>query len=297
MRRRRTVGLAALVAIVALALPPAMPGASAAVPNYVALGDSYTAGPLIPNFVKPYGCLKSDHNYPHLLAANLGIELRDVSCSGAETGDMFAEQGVSPGPNPAQLDALDADTTLVTLGIGGNDIGFSSIAKDCVAIDPTKTPCQDHYVQNGVDELARRIDETAPKIAQVLQAIHTRAPAAQVFVVGYLPILPESGLGCWPTLPISFKDVAYLRDTEKRLNAMIEQAANANDATYVDVYTPSIGHDACQPPALRWVEQVAPTQPAAPLHPNLEGEMAYKHYLVDALHAKGNILAGLVPGL
>src|SRR4029453_7302003 len=129
-----------LVLLLAIPVTARADTPAAPAPNYVALGDSYTAGPLIPPFEQPYGCLKSGNNYPHFVAANIGLPLRDVSCSGAETEDMFAPQGVSPGPNPPQLDALDAGTQIVTLGIGGNDIGFSSVAEDCMSLQPTGTP-------------------------------------------------------------------------------------------------------------------------------------------------------------
>src|ERR1051326_4231915 len=73
--------------------PPVHPGL------YVALGDSYTAGPFIPvQQDDPVGCLRSDHNYPHLVAAILGFRLRDVSCSGATTQDMTSPQDVTPVP-------------------------------------------------------------------------------------------------------------------------------------------------------------------------------------------------------
>src|SRR5690242_3722986 len=95
--------------------------------NYVALGDSYAAGPLIPaQNGSPAGCLRSDHNYPHLVAAaDRAASFTDVSCQGATTGNMTQPQGVGLGTNPPQLNALSAGTTLVTLQIGGNDIGFS----------------------------------------------------------------------------------------------------------------------------------------------------------------------------
>src|SRR5206468_7498459 len=94
--------------------------------------------------------------------------------------------------------SLSTNTQLVTLGIGGNDIGFSEIVENCSSPAPTGHPCQDHYVVNGHDELSDRIDMTAPKVLAVLQGIHQRAPRAQIFVVAYLAILPESGPGCWP---------------------------------------------------------------------------------------------------
>jgi hypothetical protein len=85
-----------LIGTVAGFLPPALARAEAQSPppSYVALGDSYTAGPLIPlQELSPLGCLRSDHNYPHLVAATLGVsEFRDPSCSGAETEDMSMAQ-------------------------------------------------------------------------------------------------------------------------------------------------------------------------------------------------------------
>jgi len=257
--------------------------------SYVALGDSYTAGPIIPvQQPDPLGCLRSDHNYPHLVAAALRVsEFRDASCSGAETDDMTNSQGVSPGPNPPQFDRLDANTQLVTLGIGGNDIGFSEIVENCSSPVPTGHPCQDHYVVNGHDELAERIEQTAPKIAAVLDGIHQRSPEARIFVVAYLAILPESGPGCWPQLPITPDDVPYLRGVEKKLNAMLAQQAEANDAKFVDAYTASIGHDACQLPVARWVEPAVPTTPAAPVHPNLFGMQGYADAVVARINARG----------
>jgi GDSL-like Lipase/Acylhydrolase family len=239
----------------------------------VAVGDSYTAGPLIPNqSLSPLGCLRSDQDYPAEIQRALGFaSFADVSCSGADTGDMTAPQGVTPGPNPPQFDALTPDTTVVTVGIGGNDIGFSSIIESCVTLNPFATPCRDRYVVNGVDELAGRIQATAPKVAGVIQGVHQRAPGATVFVVGYPAILPDTGFGCWPSLPIGWNDVAYLRATEKGLNAMLAAQAAANGAVYVDTYGPSIGRDACRSSGIRWVEPLVPANPAAPVHPNARG--------------------------
>jgi hypothetical protein len=278
-----------IVTTLAFLAAPGTAGARKQPQSYVSLGDSYTAGPLIPlQETDPLGCLRSDHNYPHLVAAALGVStFRDPSCSGAETGDMTSPQGVSPGPNPPQFDSLDANTQLVTLGIGGNDIGFTEIIENCSSPTPTGHPCQDHYVVNGHDELAQRIADTAPKVAAVLQGIHRRSPKASVFVVAYLAILPETGPGCWPQLPIAPDDVPYLRGVENELNGMLAQQAAANRAGFVDSYTASIGHDACQLPGTRWVEPVVPTTPAAPVHPNLFGMQGYAAAVLAQVNARG----------
>jgi hypothetical protein len=265
-RLRRT----AVLAIAMLALLAAFAGAARAA-NYVALGDSYAAGPIIPNQIAPLGCLKSDHNYAHLAAPTIGLTLRDPTCSGATTDDMTNPQETELGTNPPQFNSLDAETTRVSLTIGGNDIGFSEIALDCVTINPFSTPCKDKYTAGGKDQVAERIAATAPKVAAVLQGIHTRSPSAKVFVVNYAAIFPETGFGCWPQMPIGFGDVPYLRSKEKELNAMLATQAASNGATVVDWYKASIGHDACKGSSTRWVEPVVPTNPAAPIHPNLAG--------------------------
>ena len=134
----------------------------------------------------------------------------------------------------------------MTLQIGGNDIGFTSILENCATANPFAHPCRDKYVVNGHDTLADKIAATAPKVAAVLQGIHTRSPTARVFVVNYAAILPETGSGCWPQVPIGFSDVPYLRSVEKNLNAMLAEEAAANGARIVDDYTAGLGRDACK---------------------------------------------------
>jgi len=185
-------------AVAALAILAGV-AAGARAAGYVSLGDSYAAGPFILNPALPFGCIKSDHNYPHLAAPGIGMTLRDPSCSGAATDDMFQPQDVDPdGPNPPQLDSLDASTEVVSLTIGGNDIGFSEIAESCVAPNPSSSPCQERYVSGGRDEIAERIEATGPKVAAVLQEIHARSPQAKVYLLNYPAIFPETGAGCWP---------------------------------------------------------------------------------------------------
>lgn len=260
-----------MLALAALVLYAAAATAARAA-NYVALGDSYAAGPLIPNPVLPLGCLKSDHNYPHLAAPGIGLSLRDASCSGATTVDMTNPQNVEPdGPNPPQFNSLDANTTVVSLTIGGNDIGFSEVAESCITLNPFSHPCLDKYDAGGVDQLKARIEATAPKVAAVLQGIHARSPAAKIYVVNYPAIFPETGFGCWPQMPIGFQDVPYLRSTEQRLDAMLATQAAANGATLVNWYNASIGHDACKGSSTRWVEPLVPGELAAPIHPNKAG--------------------------
>jgi lysophospholipase L1-like esterase len=274
----------ALGVLLALSLCAWALAAQARAANYTALGDSYAAGPLIPNqSLNPLGCLRSDHNYAHLAAPSIGLTLRDPSCSGAKTNHMTESQSVEFGTNPPQFNSLDASTTVVSLTIGGNDIGFSEVAQSCITLNPFSTPCKDKYDPGGKDQLAERIAATAPKVAAVLQGIHSRSPAAKIYVVNYPAIFPETGFGCWPQMPIGFGDVPYLRSTEQNLNKMLATQAAANGATVVDWYKASIGHDACKSSSTRWVEPLVPSELAAPIHPNLAGMQGGANALVTAV--------------
>jgi len=201
---------------------------------------------------------------------------------------MTSPQNVDPdGPNPPQFDSLAVSTKVVSINIGGNDIGFSSIAEDCFSQDNTGTPCQDKYVTANGDEISQRIQRTAPKIDAVIDGIHSRSPKARILFLNYAAILPDSGPGCWPIVPISDGDVPYVRAKEKELNQMLADRVAAGqprgiDVHLVDWYTASIGHDACQPPLIKWVEGAVVTNAAAPLHPNLLGMLGAADLVVAA---------------
>jgi len=283
--------------MVALVVAGLLGGCTPPPDSYVALGDSYTAGPgITPQDPTIPGCLRSDANYPNLVAPTLHQPaFRDVSCSGAQTKDMTQVQDVDPNPdNPPQLDALDVNTKIVTLGIGGNDIGFAEIAGTCVRLavqDPNGSPCRTYYNSGGSDQIAARIAALAPKLRAVLDGIDRRSPKAKVFTVGYPAILPENTLTfnlCRPSLPIATGDVAYLReDVEKRLNATIRFVAVGHGEVFVDTYTRSIGHDACQAPTVRWVEPLFPAGDAAPVHPNRAGMAGTAETVKATMKANG----------
>jgi lysophospholipase L1-like esterase len=217
--------------------------------------------------------MRSSDSYPFLTARALGLALRDVSCAGATTEDLTASQG--PGI-PAQLSALRSSTSLVSIGIGGNDLGFSTIAADCVAATPwgiTKVgwSCRSHYTADGVNQLTVAVHRVGSKVATSLKEIRARAPHARVFVIGYPDIFPSSGSGCWPRLPFSTHDLDYLRSIEMDLDASLAgDAARAGDG-YVDMATPSASHDACADSNSRWVEPLVLTSGGYPLHPSSLG--------------------------
>jgi lysophospholipase L1-like esterase len=282
----------------ALTLATAAPGqtagtaqATASSGPFVALGDSYAAGNLIPTSPTgtPAGCLRSTHNYSGDIRATVGASsYLDAACSGATTANMTQPQSTAIGTNPPQFDALAADDSLVTVTIGGNDVGFSSILKECATLSVTSpfgNPCQRHYTAGGTDQLAAAVAATGPKVAAVLRGIHSRAPQARILLAGYPDILPNTGTGCWPAVPLAHGDVPYLRATEVAFNRTLAQEAAANGATFVDTYTATIGHDVCQRPGVKWVEGLVPTSLAYPFHPNAQGQQAMANQVLATLGA------------
>ncbi|WP_336208971.1 SGNH/GDSL hydrolase family protein [Nonomuraea sp. LPB2021202275-12-8] len=269
MVRRTMVALAAALLLLGIA-PPAHAAAEA----YVALGDSAASGPLVPDQVIPdLGCWRSNRNYAHLTARAIGAaSFRDVTCSGAKTRDMYTAQGTDLGSVPPQLDALRPDTTLVTVQIGANDVGLTGFIEDCLNLlpPPVGDACYDDYTDpNGQDTWRLKTDALRPTLTTLIGDIRARSPQARIFVVGYATYARPNG--CYPRVPIIKRDANYIRATLQYFNQMLAEQAAAAGVGFVDLQTPSVGHDPCASPGVRWIEPYVPAAPAAPFHPNALG--------------------------
>ncbi len=271
--RRFGAVLAACAAALAGALAAPASARADAPAAYVALGDSYTSAPLVlPLSSAPLDCFQSQRNYPHLAAAALGLSLDDVSCAGADTGDLSTAQF---GDQPAQFDALTPSTQVVTVGIGGNDNStFLTALGGCAGIDLVAGQNSGSLCRLAFgDTFADNIAADRANVEGALQRVHQLSPSARVFVVGYPDILPQSG-SCFSSIPVTTGDVAYLNGVELDLNAMLRGAAQGGGATFVDTYAGSVGHDACRAEGTRWVEPLLPATDAFSVHPNADGQAA-----------------------
>lgn len=253
--------------------------------DYVALGDSAASGPLIPRSTGTPGCLQSDSNYPHVLASLIGAaSFEDVSCSGARSTNITAvRQETNSGPIPLQIDALSADTDLVTVTIGGNDVDLVSRARGCVNFspEPDGNSCADASTAGGVDVLGDAISTAAPQWGQLFETIVERAPNADVVVVGYGTYVRPGG--CYGTQPVWARDADYLQASVDAMNDALAAEATEHGARFVDVREASVGHDACATPDERYLEGVIPANPAAPLHPTAAGMAAFAQVVADSL--------------
>ncbi|MEJ2870633.1 SGNH/GDSL hydrolase family protein [Actinomycetospora sp. OC33-EN08] len=268
MGRRRVV--IAAVAAVVLVLVGTAAWANQQQLRHVNLGDSYSSGAGIQPVAAGTApaCSQSQLNWAHDLADDRGTRLTDVSCSGAQTRHVRTSQGAGVAP---QLDAVQPDTQLVTLTIGGNDndvfvTAFGQCSQLGLQSQGRGNPGEQRFGSRFVDQVE---GSTYPNVVQALRDVRAKAPEARVAISGYLQIL--SPQGCFPVMPIAAGDVPYLNDLQATLNDAVRRAAAETGAIYLDVTPLSTGHDACQLPGTRWVEPLVPVN-AAPVHPNAIGE-------------------------
>ena len=190
------------------------------------------------------GCFRSDHNYPSLVAKALHAKLTDRTCSGAETKAFTTAQyaGVPP-----QQTALTKATSVVTVGLGGNDEQvFRTLTAKCPTLrasDPTGSPCEKALAVGGADQLLKALGQTEKSLAAVLDEVHARSPKAKVLAIGYPQIVSADHV-C-SKLPLATGDYAYLEKVNRALTEAVRLAATASGATYVDVWKASQGHDIC----------------------------------------------------
>jgi lysophospholipase L1-like esterase len=290
--RARRLASAAIGAVGALLLAAATPGLASAETtsrplNYVALGDSYAAAPLVPDpDLSRIGCLRSRSNYPHQAAAQLGARLTDMSCSGATIDALTAPQGAAQGP---QLDALGAETDVVSISIGGNDAGLVNAATVCKNDAAKSTePCTPQE-PDGAHALAAAITAVGPRFAGALAQIDARAPHAAIYVLGYGDYVRDGG--CPGVQPFAPQDATDLQHAVNRLDAILQSQADQHGAHYLNTFSPGQGHDSCADGPDRWIEGFDLAREnsgrAAPLHPTAEGSQAFGDQLAAAIQNGG----------
>lgn len=261
-------------------ITPTHTPAAGSYPTYVALGDSFTAAPLATETETADGCLRSSQNYPTLVAAFLHTDLDDRSCAGADTSSLVGVQETTKGAVPPQFEALDEDTSLVTVGIGGNDFKlFATLVGTCPSLrsqDPSGSPCRDQFTDGGRDLLREAVDKIQARLVSTVTGIRDRAPNAEVVVVGY-PAAITADDTCPDLLPLAEGDQAYAAGINEALAKAQQQAAAETEAIYVDTYAASTDHDICS--ADPWVNgQVTSADTALAYHP-----LAVEQQVVAAL--------------
>jgi lysophospholipase L1-like esterase len=224
----------------------------------------------------PLLAMRSQRNYPHLVAQQLGLDLVDVTYSGATTAHVLTD---SQHGEPPQVQVLDGSEALVTVTIGGNDVGYVPML--CAAALPA--PLRWIPPLRGMrDPKAREraLVAVAGELVEVGAQIRQRSPAAQVLFVDYLTLLPPAGTRA---RPLSDRDAELGRRVATELERHTADAAAATGAVVVRAGLASRDHHP-------WSARPWTTLPSkfpvpipghtAPLHPNADGMRAVADLIV-----------------
>jgi lysophospholipase L1-like esterase len=241
--------------------------------RYVAMGSSMAAGPGIPPAAPgaPFLARRSACNYAHLAANELGLDLVDVTYSGATTAHVLADRQNCA---PPQASALDGSEALVTITIGGNDVGYVPMLMAACMPWPFRTvPLLGRRLRALLDPGVREVAlaAAADSMRHVGRLVRQQAPRAQVLFVDYLTLLPPAGQ---QAPPISQADADLGRHVAETLERITADAAEATGCGLVKAGEASRGHHAWS--ADPWTTKFGLPLPGrpAPLHPNADGMRA-----------------------
>ncbi|MDB5437884.1 MAG: hydrolase family protein [Caulobacteraceae bacterium] len=280
-RPRLLVGLAALLLCACATLPGTglKPGA-----RYVAMGSSFAAGaglPAAPGGLS--GCGQSAVSYAHQLAALRGLNLVDASCGGATTANMLTDPQLG---HPPQIEALTADTALVTVTGGGNDVGYIADLTAWGCRDSAATPAAaaSCAAPSPVDRAAE-FAALPGRMDRIVAEVRRRSPKAKLVFVDYVTLAPEAGKEC-PGLGLNADHALQARDMAAQLATITAQAAKRAHAVLVTASTLSRDHAICS--AQPWANGaiIAPADRAdgsAVFHPRRAGMNALTQAVDKAL--------------
>jgi lysophospholipase L1-like esterase len=250
--------------------------------SYVALGDSYSSGEGVPSFIPPSdedGCHRSYDAYPAYLVNNLTSNLRldaFVACSGAETADIDEEfKGEEP-----QLYSLSSNTEIVTITIGGNDIGFEGFAEECViSTCDSSSPAYEY----SMEQIATYLPE---KLEKLYGRIHENAENAEVYVVGYPQVISETEPECGLIFAHSEEEAS--REVVSALDKVIKEKAEAAEGKFIYVNpdaegSPFIGHELCVAGTESYFNGAEYPEKKYSFHPNQRGQQAYAEVIAAVL--------------
>jgi lysophospholipase L1-like esterase len=248
--------------------------------RYVALGSSMAAGPGIRPGADgaPFRAGRSARNYPHLVADKLGLDLVDVTYSGATTDHVLRERQNGA---PPQIEALDGSEDLVTVTIGGNDAGYVPLLFTAgLPRLVRRLPILGGPIRERLDPSARdrALVDVGESLKEIGRALRERSPGATVLFVDYLTLLPPAGT---PAPPLSDTDVALGRRVAETLERLTAEAAADTGCGLVRAAEASRDHHPWS--AAPWTTKFGLPVPGrpAPFHPNEAGMRAVAELVVE----------------
>jgi lysophospholipase L1-like esterase len=248
-----------LVSAVGVLLPAT---SAAALPQYAALGDSYSSGVGTRVFYKESGeCERSPDAYAPQIAAAKGYTLSFQACSGATTTEV----------NQKQLGTLTSATSLVTITIGGNDAGFSNVIINCALYFFT--------CGGAISEADEFIQKKLPGLLETTyKDIRAKATTARVVVLGYPKLFTKEGTTCNVNFLTSGNE-KKMNESAVLLDSVIKGRAEAAKFTFVNPTGPFESHEVCS--SSEWLNgQSNPLSES--YHPNVAGQAEFTS-LIEAV--------------
>jgi lysophospholipase L1-like esterase len=245
VHKLRTVVLVAAVALVAAAA-----ARTASAVTYAALGDSFSSGVGTGSYTLDSTCKRGIYAYPYLWAQrHAGTTLSFVACSGARTSDLLANQ----------ISAVTPSTDLVSMTIGGNDIGFAGLIQQCTLSDCSA----------ALDSTRTNLESTlGSKLDSVFTTVRSHAaPDAKIVVLGYPRVF--SGASCLGSLGISSTEETKANQLSDALDAVLATHAQKEGVTYQSAIGAFLGHAVCSSSA--WINGLNLFNTTESYHPNKAG--------------------------
>lgn len=283
-----TVGMIVTALVWPVSQPLAL--AAASTPSYAALGDSYSSGEGNAAFEEGTGDLPGGDGchrstwaaWPKYLvndhpAIDIGDRVNLLACSGATT-DALSHPFKGEAAQLSHLKKIAPQPTVITLTIGGNDIGFGDLLTSCYVIGaPACKP--------KASSMAERIQRQLPGVLDRAYAAVDRAvpKSTRIIVVGYPNIMNRRSLNAllhcsWLNTRANAERLAGLSD---QLDGVIRAAAARNKFEYVSTIDAFSGHELCTGDA--WVMSLNPQWKQMRGHPLPKGQQALANKVAEYL--------------
>lgn len=274
--------------------------------RYVGMGDSYSSGEGAWNYDEgtdfddrndlwPFDddtelhnrCHRSADAYARILSGSNDFAGGStfVACSGSMIPDL-SNPNHKETDEPPQLDALDDDVSLVTLTLGGNDLGFGAVVQDCVLNGEQGVPFAPTCRATHDDRIAKRLPELRAELLASYRQIREKAPNARIVVVGYPELFVENPSDNYGNLLFA-EDQLWMNQKAAELNAMLASAAKDAGAEFVDPTEAFRGHGIGS--ADSWINDLDFGGPGVMLadpssfHPNAAGHAALAELIQQQL--------------
>jgi len=284
MKKLRLAGWAACLlgvigSMITFAVQPAA-AMTATTPTmrYVALGDSIAAGAGLPLMMdgtaEDTACGRSASAYPHLVAQYLHTtSFAHIACGGATASNLYNSQTVGGNALAPQIDAAFANgrPDVITLTIGANDLGWSSVVGQCYRGGTCGSTAQNIGLTGARAYLRAKL---AWALFRIDQKSGFNMP--KVIVTGYFaPFAADKT--CMDTHGLTAANMQWLNGQEMQLSQAIKSVATVTHlATYVQ--PDFTGHELCS--SSPWIQGL--TSPA-PFHPTAAGQQAIANTVEAAL--------------